>query len=558
MKSLFIWCVIVIGSVLLALMLWPEPDETPAPTVAAIADGTASNATSRGTGAVRSRPDVRTRRTSSERPPRTRALDIRVLDYIEQALAMSDKEERGATLRAVGELLWNQQDIDSALAHWKSMGNDSNAREFLYGVLSRWMEIDTAAATDWTRSLMAKEGVSNAVKTRALAGVTDAWAKSDPATAASWLAKLNRPSADGALAELLKGWAATDARSAAKWTARALVTKKGHSRLTLASSVASTWAATDPMSALEWMNGLPLSSRQRRSALSSFVWSWGQADPVSALAYLDRLPADDSLQNSKHQVVIHLARTDLDAALQAVAQVPDRLRDQTLIAIANDCASSHPETALQCLQAVIPSSYMSKTAGSLAAQLVDTEPEIASQIMALVPDQFRETAEQAVIQYWCKKDPAEASTWALAQEPALRKKALKQALPQWMKSDPDAATEFVNELDDDALDPEVRRATVNAYALHVAATDMSQLPAVIVDAGDLLSRSTVKQLAPKWTAADPLAAATWAVSLENLTLRRAAIGAVVKEWKSKDARAAKAWTDNLKDERDRKHAARHL
>src|SRR5205085_1969539 len=125
-------------------------------------------------------------------------------------------------------------------------------------------------------------------------------------------------------------------------------------------TIAQNWAATDPTAALAWAQGLG-DGRDARSAISGVINGWWENDPRAAEAYLiahfdtlgigaamsittqlfqrdpqqardwaSRLPAPEARRTADSYIAMRMADTDLKAASEWAASLPDDVRNQVL------------------------------------------------------------------------------------------------------------------------------------------------------------------------------------------------------------------------------------
>ena len=176
--------------------------------------------------------------------------------------------------------------------------------------------------------------------------VFSTWAETDPAVAATALAKIDlrpaeRRAAQGAIARV---WAMKAPRAALAWVD---TLPAGFDRNEIFGAVIHHWAAVAPTAAAEFITTLPEGALRDR-ALVSAAASWPSGDPDGALAFVEKFPPGRPRDEAVGMILGNLANTDAKDAFARASSLPDgATRASILKNVILNWSSLEPDAALQ-------------------------------------------------------------------------------------------------------------------------------------------------------------------------------------------------------------------
>ena len=190
-----------------------------------------------------------------------------------------------------------------------TLSGDDQARA--YGeIASKWASSDFAAAESWIQSLPADS------RDRAMSEALQSLALTDPQSAAVKLAGIPAGNDhDRAMADIAGAWARTDAASAAAWIAQ----QDPEDPDDAVRSVIPTWANQDSAAALSWIGNLP-QGELRDEATQTFVWSNRSADPQQSIQLAESISDDRSRERSIGIAAMRWMREDREAATSYIQE----------------------------------------------------------------------------------------------------------------------------------------------------------------------------------------------------------------------------------------------
>ncbi len=160
---------------------------------------------------------------------------------------------------------------------------------------------------------------------------------------------------------------------------------------------------------------------------------------------------------------------------------------------------------------------------------------------------------------WQQKALAAASNLAMSSDPVAaialaarmtadgrRTGLLELATVGWAKRDPAAATQWVNQVNDAALQQPLAGSLAVAYA-EIDPVLAAQWAIRAVRPGAVLDR-TLAEIAGAWAQYEPTAVAEWVARFPAGTGRQMAVGNLMNTWGNRDRVAATAWVRMLPDD----------
>ena len=287
-----------------------------------------------------------------------------------------------------------------------------------------------------------------------------------------------------ALAEMLKKLAATDPKRA-----MALAQAEGNLKLRkeLKQAALSGWASTAPADASDWALALKTPS-ERSDAMGTVLASAAATNPDEAVRMATQMMKDgiDGYQGYGGSLIDALCNTgNFEAAAQFAASGDDQTRRGWLGEMYSQWAALQPEEAAKAAMAI-------------------NDPDIQN------------GALHGVIGGWEDADPAALTQFLSTTPPGSdRGQMMGQALWNWVKVDPVAAADWINNSD---MGPDLDQGI-----LAVASRDLSE---------DDFPPST---------------AVSWAESIQDDTLRSEALRNVLRNWLFIDRAAATSYFNSTAD-----------
>ncbi len=253
--------------------------------------------------------------------------------------------------------------------------------------------------------------------------------------------------------------------------------------------IAGSWAQQDPAKALAWANQLE-SFDQKKQALSRIYATLTTADPAAAAARLDEITDPKLRTEITSTVVGQWATADPNKALAWSHALPAEDRNAAMRQIAASQIDGNPTLARQIFDQMIQQfspaewnqSETRQTAGRMASELAETDPQAAAKFAETLPaGGAQEEAYAKVIGAWSRYAPAEAETW-LAQMPAggIRDQAASTFAATMAASDPAKAYEWAVSITDPTLR---RQAAVRSLQAWKANGQIDQARSALQQAG---------------------------------------------------------------------------
>jgi len=552
--------------------------------------------------------------------PESAAADPRAIGHaisvlLDEAASIADDETRWAKLREIGASLQALGDVYEALRIWQGMEPGFDTRHIFLGIVARYTELAPKEAAAWATGLPGL-GAKNPLRLLALETVATTWAAIEPEAALHWAEGLG----DGgeraqAVRQALTGWAGSDPANMAEWIGARLAEDASNGRVgRMCGVLADTWARSDPAAAAKWANGLPGDLAARNPAIQKVLLRWVTKDAKAALAFFDEAMAGDRGLEQRTRAILSAALVKQDPLLaleiaegiggrlgQArtieaatalvkkdvkLAQLyfnglPDDSEVRRSIApyIAGGLACTDLNAAWKVLGWTGPSGTLSaddlwrvKRSGAEKDRVEEgfrlmmktwagLEPKKA--VTWLVENQESLQGREAVLSdavgQWAAKEPEAAALWAVELPKTFQRPSVMAATDAWMRSDLDAAIDFVMTLDADEADEGGLRAEAGrklvaflADTQPAAAIDVIERAELDIDAGT--ARQIVERLAEK----EPALAAGWVGEIEEKHLRQAAVSALIDRWYRKSPADAEKWALSLADTEERKRALAQL
>ncbi|MEM0898224.1 MAG: hypothetical protein AAGJ79_15230 [Verrucomicrobiota bacterium] len=286
-------------------------------------------------------------------------------------------------------------------------------------------------------------------------------------------------------------------------------------------------AFLDPDAAARAVAGLD-ESVERDEKLMILLETWVDTSPVTAADWSAELPVGSFRSEALARVANLWAHDDRDEARRWLeAQQPPAHFLPAWGAFAMVWASDEPEKAIDWTREIPDPAARERAEAGVARQLATTNPQMAREWLSSIttPADFDRLATHFVTA-WAAEDPDATADWLktgliLNNEEFRRKAALLLAV-HWTATDPTAAGNWINQLEDGSL----RENAKYAFAQSLAAEE----PEIALAWADSLEdqedrRDTVLTIYEDWLDADPNAFKTglverWADYAEDPAMRQ--------------------------------------
>ncbi|MEO0594135.1 MAG: hypothetical protein AAFZ38_11195 [Myxococcota bacterium] len=413
------------------------------------------------------------------------------------------------------------RDIEAATA-WTGEIDQPFTRDFVLRVLlGRWIELELEAALRWIRKEPELER-----RDRLLWDVVAQLLVTTPHDALALASTL-----DGRLKrlrELYSTWAAGAAQPAA---ASALLLSDGLGQQIAIAGVAEGWATVDPFAAFEWLQSLAR-AEYNDEAYRYVLSAIGELEPSRAREFaraapepiqeLLRVGPDGRYVNLNPgerfaRALESVATVDVDdpdflmsaayldprRAAQWVRDAPDAERAEYAWDIAFSWAKSDRDAALDWALSLDERSR-DEAVSALSEEIAKLGRERAEAVSESVSKDVRLEILGYVAMDRAEEDPALAARWVQTRAPEEQAELMQYVAGEWAASEPDAAAEFANAVEDEAARAAAVAAVSQAWSRHDPRAAVEWLVDIEHDDSSAI-RSTVL----RWFDREPLSAAEW-------------------------------------------------
>ncbi|MDQ3621384.1 MAG: hypothetical protein M3463_02705 [Verrucomicrobiota bacterium] len=457
-----------------------------------------------------------------------------------------EREKRDLLVNA---LLSRWAELDPAAATQYAFGLDENKRYYSRTTpLKLWAEKDFDAASAWVLALP-----PDARRNSALSGIASALARKDPAAAIRFLDQhLDSKASQGSspFSAVLTEWAKKDFNAAAQY---ALGVQDRELRRNLVRSLSYS-QSRDPQELLAWANGID--DRELRSQVtSSAISNWANRDPQAALTYVRTLPLSE--QNRHIQSVISgLARRDIAEARRVLEEMPEgRARSSALNALMSAWIGEDANAAMTYAKSLPEGTARVSAISQVAQQVSERDHMAALELAQLLPaGSQRRSVMYQVASRWGRSDPKAAAEYFL-QNPTgddAYDSPLQSIAQSWASSNPRELLEWGRALPDEKQ----RNAIVSQAISGLARNDPTTAARELAQMSGPAQGNAAGNLASTWANHDPAAAASWAASLPEGEARTRAFSSLVNQWADIELPAATQWLESLPASKSRDSAVR--
>ena len=381
---------------------------------------------------------------------------------------------------------WAAKDLEAASTACEQLTEGPAKEKARESILIRRMAKAPASAAATVKNLEPGDN-----RQKAIAELCAHWAGVDAPAALAWAQSLaDEPERIGAINRVIAHWAHKDPQSAGQFANQ-------HPDLsaTALGEIAAAWFQRDVTATTNWVAGLP-DGEKKDAARQALVETWAQNDPKGVITYALGLPAGDMRTRYLTEGSRQLAICDLPGTVALLQSVSDAaLRQRLLEQAARNCDLPHLNPAAKYIAAMPASDDQKAAIAGLIAKWTPADPETAVNWLGSFPETNAQPEQvQSVIKAWAQPEPAAAARW-LARLPedkvdegtvsaflegavqrypefagqwtqsvtneARRQKYQVQVARQWLKTDPSAASRWIDSLNlpeeikqslDDSLD----------------------------------------------------------------------------------------------------------
>ena len=322
----------------------------------------------------------------------------------------------------------------------------------------RWTEDAPADAATHAAELRPGD-----LKASAMSLVAEEWANTDGASAVAWAASLPKgagtsgnnsspifrttsfPFRADPLTTSLKVWMERDADAAVAWLDHLPDAKSRNEQVR---ALVSMTADEDPARAAKLLEAMFPKGSEQSDALKDLVWRWGRSDPRGALAWAQEQKDEQVREVIVPNLAIDLANNyrklspqDTSAALALAQSLSGQAREKATRFVLSAWTAQDPEGAARWASRY-PDNYSYLSGVTLPWLLRDpgaAEAWVNSFPAGPVRDQLLSLPAGDV-----PIDPKIGARWiSQVSDPARRETAYKRLAEQWLKSDANAAREWI-------------------------------------------------------------------------------------------------------------------
>ena len=216
---------------------------------------------------------------------------------------------------------WARTDPEAAAGWFISTG--STSQSVLDALVTTWTGLHPQAAAAWVESLT---NPANKETGRIL--VASEWSRQNPAESAANFTPMLTIDLGSAI---VNSWAANDPASTATWVAKL---PPGEARTNAAGTLATVWAASDITAAVKWSDTIT-DADLRNGIIDHLGTTWGAIEPVKALAWIATLPADEARTEATKGALNSWAGTNPDTMKTwLTTQPPGPTADEARVSLA--------------------------------------------------------------------------------------------------------------------------------------------------------------------------------------------------------------------------------
>ncbi|MEI6195131.1 MAG: hypothetical protein WCS42_12460 [Verrucomicrobiota bacterium] len=365
---------------------------------------------------------------------------------------------------------WAANDLEAATTACQQMP-DSTAKEKAWErVLSQRIVKAPASAAELVKNLPPGD-----YRQKAIIELCNHWVGTNAPEVLAWAQTLPVEAERMAVTnQVIVNWAKNDPQTTAQFADH-------HAELPGAvfGEIAQAWFQRDFNATTNWISSLP--DGGKNAVLLAVMETWAQHDPKGMAAYALALPAGDVQTRYLIMACRQLTVHDLPGAVELLQPMADAaLRQSILESAAGNCDPAHMYAAGKYIAAMPAGDAQKAAIKGLLSSWAPADPETAVNWLISFPETDSQPVQvQSVIKTWAQSEPSAVARW-LANLPAgtaneamcsaflegsvakypeyaaqwtqsvtdeiQRQKYQVQLAKQWMKSDPSAASKWIDSL----------------------------------------------------------------------------------------------------------------
>jgi hypothetical protein len=359
-----------------------------------------------------------------------------------------------------------QKDPAAALSLARSLPGDDGQR-FLIGALNGWCLKDADAAIAYAVQLpdlgstlvymfdrIASKDPLKAInllekipsenqQNEALRRIGNAWAESDPKAALDWANQQTDPKVKSEILQgALEGMAQKEPNRALE-LAQSLPANEREGRINYILGILSE---SDPEGAVGYAMNLP-SNKFTNGTISRLAGQWISSDPQGALGWFDSLTDPKIKEQVAGAMIDNLPKDDLATSLKLLDTMPSGFfQNQALSRIGRNWAQTDQKAALDWANQQTDPEVKTRILGGLIEGMSVKDPNSAFQLVQSLP--AGDSRNNIIITYlgsMAQSDPQSSISLASGIADADdRSKAQQNVVRRWKRSDPAAATQWIN------------------------------------------------------------------------------------------------------------------
>ena len=202
------------------------------------------------------------------------------------------------------------------------------------------------------------------------------------------------------------------------------------------------FGATNPTAALAWVATIT-DSQQASSALQGAIVGWSQKEPQAAMDYVAAHADQLAFQQTAGTLAGNLAQHDPDEATRWLDQLPPAARLHAVTGIAAALAFNDPQAAIHWAES-LPPNEQDSAASMIVSRGAQKDPQAVADWIATLKGDTRDNAVATYSSAVAAKDPATALSWAeTVSNPGTRDRASWEVAWRWLQSDPAVARAWI-------------------------------------------------------------------------------------------------------------------
>src|SRR5688572_12256982 len=332
-------------------------------------------------------------------------------------------------------VLRNWRDADTLLTYVATLDPASRGQALMNAGLERLAAPDASRAAAIVATLPQGEQ-----RTQLLWGVSNAYARQDPAGAVAWARTLDPPAPE-IVANAVRHVASREPLRAFDLAAALAEPQRSQTYLSIINGPID--AAQLPALASRIVRIDDDATKTRLTITLVELWANRRGDPEGALDWLNANEMAVPLE-AFERVAFFYARSNPTGAAASVDRVPNRARAAWIAAVTFGMATTDVQGATQFLERFRGEPGFDRGAPQLSMRIAETDPAAAARLLASVGTRGADgvAPEFTIARSWAQRDPAAAAAWALDLPPMQRTVALQLVAGIWGSQDPEAVRQW--------------------------------------------------------------------------------------------------------------------